>query len=113
MIELDIFVKFFRDFLDGWMYVIYVIICLFFLFLCIRSILQERKKSINIEKAVDTENVVPVNGIYSDDGVVHDSNTFDHLNTSTTFDDPTASIIQKSDDSVFHYSGDLIENNKK
>ncbi len=113
MIELNIFVKFFRDFLDGWIYAIYVIICLFFLFLCIKSLFRKGKGSTNTVKSINAGNVVNTTSGYPINEIIPDANVSNHLNASNVSNNSVSSIIQNADDSVFRYSGDIIENNKK
>ena len=93
MISLNIFIKFFRDFLDGWIYVVYVMICLLLIFLCVRSLFKKRKKLIAISDSINVSDVA----------------TNISTNSSTNYVD---SIIQTSNDSGFRYSGDIIDDKK-
>ncbi len=43
MIILDIIIRFFRDVLDGPLYIILVVICLFLIIICIGNLLQNKK----------------------------------------------------------------------
>lgn len=95
MINLNIFINFFRDFLDGWIYVVYVIICLLLILLCIRSLFQKRKNPMIFSDNINVSNVV----------------TSVPTNPSTNHADSI--IIQTSNnDSVFQYSGDIIDDKK-
>lgn len=92
MIKLNIIIRFFRDFLDGWIYVIYVVVCLFGILLCIKFLRRNNEEEMvtSFEKSI----------------------SYEPNNSSTA----NVYYVDSSNDSSIHpkspYSGDVIDDQK-